>query len=36
MKMKRRYREDFLSKIREKAFKEEKSRTGKISAGGIL
>jgi len=27
MKMKRRYREDFLSKIREKAFKEEKPRT---------
>jgi len=28
MKMKRRYREDFLSKIREKAFKEENPRTG--------
>jgi len=36
MKMKRRYREDFLSKIRAKSFKEEKPRTGKISAGGIL
>jgi len=35
MKMKRRYREDFLSKIREKAF-EEKPRMGKISAEAIL
>jgi len=34
--MKRRYREDFLSKIREKAFKEEKPKTGKISAEAIL
>jgi len=30
------YRGDFSSKIREKAFKEEKLRTGKISAEGIL
>jgi len=36
MKGRRRYREDFLSKIREKALKEEKSKTRKISAGGIL
>jgi len=36
MKMKRRYRKDFLSKIREKAFKEEKARMGKISAEAIL
>jgi len=37
MKMKRRYREDFLySKIREKAFKEEKPRIEKISAEAIL
>jgi len=36
MKMKRRYREDFLSKIRGKAFKEEKPRMGKISAEAIL
>jgi len=34
--MKRRYREDFLSKIREKAFKEEKPKRGKISAEAIL
>jgi len=36
MKGKRRFRGDFSSKIREKAFKEEKPKTGKISAEGIL
>jgi len=36
MKGKSRFRGDFSYKIREKAFKEEKSRTGKISAAGIL
>jgi len=34
--MKRRYRGDFSSIIREKTFKEGKPRTGKISAEGIL
>jgi len=32
----RKYRGDFSSKIRERTFKEEKPRTGKISAEGIL
>jgi len=36
MKGRRRYRGDFSSKIREKAFKEEKPRMGKISAEAIL
>jgi len=36
MKGRRRYRGDFSYKIREKAFKEEKPKTGKISAEGIL
>jgi len=36
MKGRRRYRGDFSSKIREKAFKEEKPRRGKISAEAIL
>jgi len=36
MKMKRRYRGDLSSKIKEKTFKEEKPRTGKISAGGFF
>jgi len=34
--MKRRYRGDSSSKIRERTFKEEKPRMGKISAEGIL
>jgi len=34
--MKGRYREDFLSKIREKAFKEKKPKAEKISAEAIL
>jgi len=36
MKGRRRYRGDFFSKIREKTFKEEKPRMGKISAEAIL
>jgi len=36
MKGRRRYRVEISSKIREKAFKEEKPKTGKISAEGIL
>jgi len=36
MKGKSRFRGDSSYKIREKAFKEEKPKTGKISAGGIL
>jgi len=36
MKGRRKYRGDFSSRIREKALKEEKPRTGEISAEGTL
>jgi len=36
MKIKRRYRGNFPSKIREKTFKEKKPKAEKISAEGIL
>jgi len=36
MKGRRRFRVEISSKIREKAFKEEKPKTGKISAEGTL